>query len=303
MRDRCAPTVILLYHRIACDGPDPHLQQVRPEHFAGHLGWLRSVATVVPLADVVRPAAEPRVAITFDDGYADNLHVAKPLLESFGQPATVFVTSSAVGSGRGFWYDRLASLMLEGEFTVSHLQLVIGGRRSLVYVGSPRARRRAHTFVHHRLRRRPAADIEAVLDTIAQFAGGRGAPPTARAMTADELCQLVEGGTVAVGAHTVTHPILATLDERGQRDELERGRVDLERLLGRPVPWFAYPFGDPTSFDATSVRLARELFDLAVTTAPGAASPADDPHVLPRVHVRDGTAETLAHSLAAWIKA
>jgi len=243
VRDRCAPTVILLYHRIACDGPDPHHLQVQPEHFADHLRWLRSVADVVPLADVVRPAAAPRVAITFDDGYADNLHAAKPLLESFGEPATVFVTSSAVGSRIGFWYDRLASLMLEGEFTVSHLELVIAGRRSLVYVESPAARRRAHVFVHHRLRRRPAPEIEAVLDTIAQCTRERGAPPQrGRPMTADELHQLVEGATVSVGAHTVTHPVLSTLDEQDQRDELERGRVDLERLLGRPVPWFAYPF-------------------------------------------------------------
>ena len=53
--------------------------------------------------------------MTFDDGYRDNVHVAKPLLERFEIPATVFVVSAYVDSDRDFWWDELAELSGEGE--------------------------------------------------------------------------------------------------------------------------------------------------------------------------------------------
>ena len=55
------------------------------------------------------------MAITFDDGYADNAKLAGPILEGLGMPATFFITAGVVGSGREFWWDRLANLLLSSS--------------------------------------------------------------------------------------------------------------------------------------------------------------------------------------------
>ena len=107
---------ILLYHRVAHVTTDPQLLSVTPEHFVEHLQLLAEQREPVSLADLVCHREERRyrqaVAVTFDDGYADNLHAAKPLLERAGVPATVFVTSGYVGGMRPFWWDELEELLL-----------------------------------------------------------------------------------------------------------------------------------------------------------------------------------------------
>ena len=53
------------------------------------------------------------VAITFDDGYSDNLTVAIPILEQMRLPATFFICGDAASDGESFWWERLeASLQL-----------------------------------------------------------------------------------------------------------------------------------------------------------------------------------------------
>jgi peptidoglycan/xylan/chitin deacetylase (PgdA/CDA1 family) len=67
------------------------------------------------------------VVVTFDDGYADNLHHAKPLLERYGIPATVFVTSDYIGQEHEFWGDKLERLLLQPGALPQTLQLQVNG--------------------------------------------------------------------------------------------------------------------------------------------------------------------------------
>src|SRR5581483_4093860 len=107
---RRGEVVVLMYHRIGTPGSPPGKLTVSPQRFADHLEAIQSRFETVPLATIVegmRAGALPRrsVALTFDDGYVDNLLVAKPLLERFGVPATVFVVSGYVGTSKPFWWD------------------------------------------------------------------------------------------------------------------------------------------------------------------------------------------------------
>src|SRR5436309_3311860 len=105
--------VILMYHRIGVpDADDPWALAVSPDHFAQQLDALRRHRQVISLKELVSRLSErdlpiDSAVITFDDGYADNLHVAKPLLEQHKLPATVFVTAGAVGREAEFWWDEL----------------------------------------------------------------------------------------------------------------------------------------------------------------------------------------------------
>ena len=107
---------ILLYHRVARERHDPWGQCVAPERFAAQMALLAEQAEVVPLARLPgaigrRRPSRPLVAITFDDGYLDNLVTARPILERHGLPATVFLVSGWLGRDRLFWRDELARLV------------------------------------------------------------------------------------------------------------------------------------------------------------------------------------------------
>jgi peptidoglycan/xylan/chitin deacetylase (PgdA/CDA1 family) len=87
--------VVLCYHSVH---PTRPLTSARPESFERHLMWLTEHCTIVPFSQVLPQAARcderdrPLVAITFDDGYADNYEFAFPVLQRFGVPATFFLT-------------------------------------------------------------------------------------------------------------------------------------------------------------------------------------------------------------------
>jgi peptidoglycan/xylan/chitin deacetylase (PgdA/CDA1 family) len=108
-------------------------------------------------------------------------------------------------------------------------------------------------------------------------------PPMDLMMSSGQVCALREAGMV-IGAHTVSHPILARLERAAAASEIGRGKQMLESLLGEPVTLFAYPNGRPgEDFTDEHAVLAREAgFDAAVTTAWGAASAATDRYGLPR---------------------
>ena len=84
--------VILCYHSV---NPSPGYLSLSPELFDAHLDWLERHADVVSLGELVasRGARRPQVAITFDDGYADNHTHALPLLTARGMTATFFLTA------------------------------------------------------------------------------------------------------------------------------------------------------------------------------------------------------------------
>ena len=118
----------LLYHRVADVPTDPHLLCVTPENFSQHMEVLRKNSNPISLSELTKGLSHGRlprrsVLVTFDDGYADNLHNAKPVLERYRIPAVVFVISGSVGMNRGFWWDELEKLLLRPgtlpeEFTI-----------------------------------------------------------------------------------------------------------------------------------------------------------------------------------------
>jgi peptidoglycan/xylan/chitin deacetylase (PgdA/CDA1 family) len=127
-----AKVLILLYHRVADLKLDPQLLAVTPEHFAEHLEILRRYSRPMSLQGLLvalRNGCLPRqaVVVTFDDGYADNLHCAKPLLERYDVPATAFVTAGYVGSQREFWWDELERLILVPGRLPEELRVNING--------------------------------------------------------------------------------------------------------------------------------------------------------------------------------
>ncbi|HEV2149876.1 MAG TPA: polysaccharide deacetylase family protein [Longimicrobiaceae bacterium] len=320
-----AGPVILMYHRVAEPDSDPWQLAVSPRHFGEHLEVIRRRLRPLPLRGLVGALAEggaPRrgAVVTFDDGYADNLHAARPLLERHDVPATVFVVAGMVGSREGFWWDRLAGLLLHRGRLPASVELELEGERLSLPLegGSPAVeeaperwvasdpprtpREAAFLLLGRRLRRIGSAEREAILE---ELAGSQGispiADPAARALSADELPRLAAGGLVEVGAHTVTHTELAALSPAAQEREIRGSRAELEACIDEPVVSFSYPFGGRSQYTPETARLVREAgFASACTTSAAPLRRSADPFRLPRVHVPDCDGDAFARLLSRW---
>jgi peptidoglycan/xylan/chitin deacetylase (PgdA/CDA1 family) len=294
-------TLILCYHRVAEGVEDPFKLCVRPDHFAAHLQEATRRREPSTLADLSTPSRRPRVVVTFDDGYRDNLTEALPIARSMGVPITVFVTSGAVDRSVGFWWDRLATLLRSRPTGVREVHLTRGEEAVSVPVGGS-GYRSDLAEVHRHLVDRPVDEIERELEAMAEgWSVEAAAPPDARTLTRQELVRLSEAEMVTVGAHTVDHVRLAGRPRHEQVRSIVDSKRSLEELLGRRVSHFAYPFGRADDFDDESVAAVRSAqFDTACTTIAGTARPATDPHRLPRRMVMDWGRARFRLQLQRW---
>jgi len=275
-RLRSPDPLILLYHRVTCLANDRWSIAVTPTHFAEQMEILRRRATVLPLSALGAPGTRPNarstvVFVTFDDGYADNLHEALPVLQRFDVPATVFVSTDAVLQAREFWWDDLERLAATDEYDATWA----------------------------RLRDLGARERDAVLDALRASAGVDCAPRTdKRPLTPDELALLATDARIAIGAHTASHARLSALTGAGQRHEIEAGRAALQSIIARPVETFAYPFGRAGDYTAETMDLVREAgFTLACSNQAGRVDRSTDRFALPRLYVRNWNGDEFAAAL------
>jgi len=281
-------TLILCYHRVAEGVEDPFYLCVRPDNFAAHLEEISRAREPSTLEDVSVPSPRPKVVVTLDDGYRDNLTNALPIAETKGVPITVFVTSGILGDHKGLWWDRLGTLLRSRPPHVKEIDLPLDGRNVSVPVGSSGIRTDLDTVRRHLLPL-PVVEIERALDAVSeQWQVGSAPPPDAETLTPGDLLQLAASDIATIGAHTVDHVRLRDRPAREQQDTISRSKAELEQAIGRPVSHFAYPFGRRTDFDDRSVDAVRAAaFDTACTTVPGTARVSADPYRLPRRLVMD----------------
>jgi peptidoglycan/xylan/chitin deacetylase (PgdA/CDA1 family) len=281
-------TLILCYHRVAEGVEDPFCLCVRPGNFAAHLEEISRAREPSTLADVPAPSRRPRVVVTLDDGYLDNLATALPIAESKGVPITVFVTSGILRSHNGFWWDRLGTLLRSRPPQVREIDLPVGGRNVRIPLGSSGIGADLGSVRGHLLPLR-VTEIERALDAVSErWQVDSAPPPDAGTLTPGDLRRLAASDIVTIGAHTVDHVRLADRPAWEQQDTISGSRAELERAIGRAVPHFAYPFGRRGDFDDRSVDAVRlAAFDTACTTIPGTARSTADPYRLPRRLVMD----------------
>lgn len=318
--------LILMYHRVAEVDLDPWSLCVTPQHFAEHLEVLQKHAhpiSLKQLAQAHRDGEIPRraVVVTFDDGYADNLHNAKPLLERYNIPATIFVATGQVGQNREFWWDELEQVLLQPGRLPERLYLRIDGsthqwelgvavdycedeyrrdRDHNAWSSQPGSRLSFYHSVWQRLRPLPEDQRQKVLDEILSWAGAEPvARPTYRPLVPEEVRSLGQGELMEIGAHTVTHPFLSTHSVAFQRDEIQRSKADLEKILERPVTSFAYPFGDYTA--ETVPLLLESGFACACSTIAATVWQNSDCFQFPRFAVENWSGKKFEQQLLMWL--
>ncbi len=287
-------SLVLLYHRVALRERDPWKLCTSPRHFAEHLEVLRG--RLCRLAELPESRASGRVAISFDDGYADALHALHPLLARSGAPATVFVTTGGPRDGSPFWWEVLDGLLAPARALPESLELRIRGALHRFELGGARARERLALALHRLLGALEGDERREPLEALRAWAGVENpVAASERSLDREELGILAAGGLVEIGAHTVSHPRLPALALAAQQREIRESQDFLAELLGRRPTSFAYPHGLQR---AATRRIVRESgFERACTSAPGVVRSWTDPLRIPRVEAPDCDGEAFARWL------
>jgi peptidoglycan/xylan/chitin deacetylase (PgdA/CDA1 family) len=278
---------VYCYHGLAQEWRDVRLERnfhLLPE-FRNQVQFLRrqSVMSLSEVADIGdRGRAFPRSAavITFDDGYANNLLAAKILAEA-GLSWTVFVSAGAIAPQGLIWTVEISLLLLHGQAG----RLEVLGRTWRLATRDERII--AFQAIRSGMKAMPSSLRQETMKEIrAQFAAAESQRllqqfPSFQMLTWKEVRHLAETG-VEIGSHGVDHEIHhAAQDSEVRRKELVESKKEIERQIGKPCRFFAFPNGDTCEHSAREVEEAG--YEMAFTTRPGFMRPDSNLLLLPRV--------------------
>jgi peptidoglycan/xylan/chitin deacetylase (PgdA/CDA1 family) len=318
---------VLMYHRVTRLEADPWGLAVTPEHFEQHLQVLQRYNCVMPIEQLAQARSRGElpsgsVAITFDDGYVDNLLYAKPLLEKYDLPAMVYISSACVDQQREFWWDELEKVLLLPEQLPEQLNLTIRGqqhcfdlgpaanytadqrlrdRKVCVWKADPASRLGFYFQVWRRIQPLFPQEQAEVLDQLLAWGGlDCSIRASHRTLTLEELRQLDQGDCVQIGGHTVHHPNLPSHTAAIQLQEILDGKQQLEALLGHEIRSFSYPFG---AYNRETIQQVQQAgFDHALSTVEEPVWWGSNSFSLPRFTVYNWDGDTFERQLNAWLE-
>jgi peptidoglycan/xylan/chitin deacetylase (PgdA/CDA1 family) len=245
-----------------------HCAAVTPEH-------------VLASFEEGRLSERPCLAITFDDGWKDNVEVAFPLSRRFAIPFTVFVCPGLVATGQGFWTSRMNHLWLAAVRE--------GKLRELNEIAGFESVRSAECMIEQ-LKRLPAADRDAAITAFEAImkttcSGWEAGEQSDRLLTWPDIQELSKAG-IAFGSHTNSHAILTRISTGDAAAELRESKRAIEAKL-KTCRWFAFPNGD---WSVPVRKLVIECgYELAFINSQGIWEPTHDRFSVPRNNVWEGS--------------
>lgn len=324
---RSPQAIILMYHRIIECDRDIWGLAVTPANFQEQLQVLQKSFTVMTLSDLALAQTEGQipkraVAITFDDGYIDNLVNAKPILTKYNMPATIFIATGYIGKQQEFWWDDLERLLLTPgrlpesitlkldknlhtwdfsncfDYTLADYQ---GDRTRRAWEGETGSRLAIYQAIWEFLQPLPNQQQQDLLQQIIKQVGGtQDYRPANRPMTVAELLELTDNRLIEIGAHTINHPALSAHSQEVQTTEINTSKKTLEEILNHSVSNFAYPFGDYNQITIQVVKNAG--FTCACSTVAETVWRRSSQLELPRFAVENWNGTEFAQKLEKWLR-
>lgn len=220
------------------------------------------------------------VVITFDDGYTDfNKHVL-PVLEKYEIPATVYIPTKLMESGRAPYEFRLATALLSS----SEVQIDVMGKKINRKLNSEADAMNTYNILRKQLKRLRTKDRNKIISKL-----GNSSNKIGKVMTKREIQSLDKHQLITIGGHSHEHFPLAQLKTDEQIQNINKCHNRLTELLGTPPQHFSFPYG---SFDDSAIRAVKNAgFKSAVTTQSRPVSARDwgRPYTIPRIDAATGS--------------
>ena len=315
-----------MYHRVADVVNDPWSLSVSPKHFAEQIQILKNKFFPIRLANICNEnypyiPKSPWVAITFDDGYRDNYHVAKNILKEYNLPATFFLVSKYLDAKSHFWWDSLTEIFLTpGKLpSLSKLNLNLGipiehWEAAKIFTteqylenlswqwenGDPTPRHQLFRTIYYILRNQTETKRNKYIERLIKHLDIHSnnlvkydllSTKEAKLLAQDELFD--------VGSHSVTHNDLTSLTISNQKREILKSKKALEKKIGCNIQSFSYAYG---SYNDESVPLVKSAgFINACTALPGLVRNNANCFKLPRIGVRNCRGEQFFNIISEWL--
>jgi peptidoglycan/xylan/chitin deacetylase (PgdA/CDA1 family) len=318
--------IILMYHRVVNLDYDALELCVSKSHFEEHIQVINKYFQAVQIQKMANNLnklsfGKKEIVITFDDGYADNFHNAKPILERYGTPATFYVVTGALNGKEEFSATYLEKAILESPDLPSIFEISISGKKYRWLINQEEPCRKIDysqskfgmPLNNESLSRArlffalteiiSTTSIEKRKEIFQQIADWTGEALLPRQdylpMTSNELCVLANSNIFEIGAHTLSHSMLSCLSAKEQEKEVIQNKQYLENLLNRKIISFSYPYGN---YSSDTVRIIERLgFQNACTVVHRAVIRNTNPYLLPRYAVLDWDGDFFENKLRNWL--
>ena len=281
MKDVTRSYRILLYHGVHPDGLSWGLanssgKHIPRERFAAEMECLARSRPVVTMRDIAAAhrgestLPDGAVAVTFDDGFLNNRTEAWPVLERYGIPATIYLATGYIGSGKMMWTDRLEAAILGTQGR--RLDVDVAGVRLNYDLREDTGRVAAFTEIKARCKSSPNDMKDAVVDWIWEELGPDVAPddPRYAFMNWDDARTMAKSELIEFGAHTVDHVALSRVPNEVMRSQIDLSVEAVNNELGIATPFFSYPEGQESDYNDDVIGYLREKgFDHAPSAIDG----------------------------------
>lgn len=316
IRDINRNNLILGYHRVLPKNSDDiHFIEpgmyVTTESFKRHMSYISRHYNITSLASIIEPSESRNAcAITFDDGWYDNYTYAFPTLQRYNIPATVFLTTSRIGTNEWPWPDKISYYVhkaseksLQTFSSLINSELNMYGERLPKYVLTSKDRKSiAEQYITALKELKDTALCTLMTRIDKSMADYQRMLYRKRSwLTWEEVKEMARHG-ISFGSHTHSHTILTNTNLKQVIEELRLSKDIIKDNLGKEVDSFSYPNGNYNAQIIDALR--KQGYKIAVTTQLGVVNESDNPLTLKRILIHDDVTNTtplFACKIINWI--
>lgn len=319
-----------MYHSVANFNSDPWTLAVSPQKFEEQLDVLSKYYKPISLIDLRKyldkgKLPKSSVIITFDDGYANNLYNAKPILEKYSIPATVYITTGYIGQNTEYWWDELERIFIHPGNLPESLSVRISDKNYDFHLSNcsnysindfnkykdwiskdkpPTPRHSVLIDIWKKLKFLKHVEQQLILNYLRNWSGISISPrSTHRPLTDSELSELAKCNLIEIGCHTVTHPSLSILSKSTQKDEILNSKSYLEAKLGYEIKSFSYPYGTTKHYDTITMSIIKDCgFSCACSNNRLHISNESDIFQLDRFGVMNWNGDEFQKQISKWLE-
>ena len=271
---------VLLYHRVCSLPLDVWGLAISPEAFEKQIKFFRENYNIIRFDEDWSKVVEPSLIITFDDGYADNLYHALPILEKYEVPATIFVSTGNLDTSKEFWWDELERIIFFNEkdtFYFAPDGVVFPIR---TYEEKKKACQRIRLFLKHLLPDQRSEFLNKIMWELGAEVKSRDLN---RSLSKKELRKMASSPLITIGGHTVTHNMLSAEPKDKQEWEIVQSKHTIEETIDDELTVFSYPFGGRDDINVDTIESVKKAgYIRAATTYAGLTCQGKDSFEMPR---------------------